>query len=160
MDQDAPRADIEPVTPSISGVLESVVGPWGSILVGVGLLISVLGAYLAWTLMGCEVVLQAARTGDMPAFLLKENSRGAQIGAITATNVLVQAFLLVVLFASDAFNFAVSIIASLILAPYALSAGFAVKTALADRRAGAIGGGDASSRWIVISFLTLTTPGS
>ena len=81
MDQDAPRADIEPVTPSISGVLESVVGPWGSILVGVGLLISVLGAYLAWTLMGCEVVLQAARTGDMPAFLLKENSRGAQIGA-------------------------------------------------------------------------------
>lgn len=73
---------------------------------------------------------------------------------------LVQAFLLVVLFASDAFNFAVSIIASLILVPYALSAGFAVKTALADRRAGAIGGGDASSRWIVISFLTLTTPGS
>ena len=145
--------------PSISGVLESVVGPWGAILVGVGLLISVLGAYLAWTLMGCEVVVQAARAGDMPAFLLKENSRGAQIGAITATNVLVQAFLLVVLVATDAFNFAVSIIASLILVPYALSAGFAVKTALADRRSGAIDGENRSSRWIVISFLTLLYAG-
>ena len=37
--------------PSVAGVLTHVVGEWGAILVAVGLLVSVLGAYLAWSLM-------------------------------------------------------------------------------------------------------------
>lgn len=136
--------------PSVSGVLEAAVGTWGAVLVGAGLLISVLGAYLAWTLMGAEVMVQAAKQGDVPAFFLKENSRGAPIGAITATNVLVQLFLLVVLFATDAFNTALSLISSLILIPYVLSAGFAVRTAWRGMRDGA-----ARPWWFVVSVLTL-----
>ena len=32
-------------------MLEAVVGPWGSIFVSFGLIVSVLGAYLAWSLI-------------------------------------------------------------------------------------------------------------
>jgi arginine:ornithine antiporter / lysine permease len=46
--------------PSMAGVLESVVGEWGKAFVSVGLIVSVLGAYLAWTLMAAEVLFVAA----------------------------------------------------------------------------------------------------
>ena len=35
--------------PSMAGVLESAVGHWGIVFISVGLIVSVLGAYLAWT---------------------------------------------------------------------------------------------------------------
>jgi arginine:ornithine antiporter/lysine permease len=34
-------------TPSMAGVLEAIVGPWGKVFISVGLLISVLGNYLS-----------------------------------------------------------------------------------------------------------------
>jgi arginine:ornithine antiporter/lysine permease len=50
------RADIAGMRqPSMAAVLESVVGPWGVVFVSVGLLLSVLGAYLAWALICAEV---------------------------------------------------------------------------------------------------------
>jgi arginine:ornithine antiporter / lysine permease len=52
--------------PSMGGVLEEAVGEWGKVFVGVGLIISVLGAYLAWTLMAAEVLYVAAQDDDMP----------------------------------------------------------------------------------------------
>ncbi|MGF6638887.1 amino acid transporter [Paraburkholderia sp. MM6662-R1] len=43
------RADIAAMRqPSMAAVLEAVVGHWGAVFVSIGLLISVLGAYLAW----------------------------------------------------------------------------------------------------------------
>lgn len=123
--------------PSIGGVLEHVLGPWGGILVGVGLLVSVLGAYLAWTLVSCEVVVQAARRSDMPAWLSREGRHGAPIAAITVTSVLVQVFLLSVLGTTDAFTLAISLCSSLVLVPYLLSAGLSLKLAWPDRRTAA-----------------------
>ena len=42
---------------------------WGKVFVSVGLIVSVLGAYLAWTLMAAEVLFVAAKDDDMPRFL-------------------------------------------------------------------------------------------
>src|SRR3954447_24408869 len=55
--------------PSMGGVLEAAYGTWGKVFVSVGLIISVLGAYLAWTLMAAEVLFVAAKDNDMPRFL-------------------------------------------------------------------------------------------
>ena len=56
------RADIAGMRqPSMAAVLESVVGPWGAIFVSVGLLVSVLGAYLAWALICAEVMFAAGK---------------------------------------------------------------------------------------------------
>ena len=35
---------------------ESAVGSWGTMFISIGLIVSVLGAYLAWTLMSAEVL--------------------------------------------------------------------------------------------------------
>ena len=53
----------------MAGVLEAAVGEWGKVFVSVGLIVSVLGAYLAWTLMAAEVLFVAAKDDDMPRFL-------------------------------------------------------------------------------------------
>ena len=47
-------------------------GSWGSIFIRVGVIVSVLGAYLAWTLMSAEVIYIPAKNDDMPRFLAAE----------------------------------------------------------------------------------------
>ncbi|WP_321572177.1 basic amino acid/polyamine antiporter [Cellulomonas gilvus] len=113
--------------PSMGGVLEALVGSWGGTLVAVGLIISVLGAYLAWTLMAAEVLLVAARDGDMPAFLGRTDARDAPVPALLLTTVLAQAVLLLTLASQDAFTFAFGLTGSLVLVPYLLAAAYAVR---------------------------------
>src|SRR5215510_7404184 len=60
--------------PSMAQVLEAVVGHWGAVFVSLGLLVSVLGAYLAWSLICAEVLFVAAKTKDMPSVFSRENA--------------------------------------------------------------------------------------
>ncbi len=73
------RADIAGMRqPSMATVLEAVVGHWGAIFISLGLLVSVLGAYLAWSLICAEVLFTAAKTKDMPrVFARGERQQGA-----------------------------------------------------------------------------------
>src|SRR6516225_4143968 len=58
-----PRAEIAGLRqPSMATVLEAVVGHWGAVFVSLGLIVSVLGAYLAWQMIAAEVLFTAART--------------------------------------------------------------------------------------------------
>ncbi|WP_327091406.1 basic amino acid/polyamine antiporter [Nonomuraea sp. NBC_01738] len=123
-----PRAELAGIRqPSMAGVLESVVGPWGAAFISIGLIISVLGAYLAWTLMAAEVLFVAAGDNDMPRFLKAENSHGAPSAALVLTSVLISAVLVVTLFSEDAFTFTLKLCSSLSLIPYLLAAGYAAK---------------------------------
>jgi arginine:ornithine antiporter/lysine permease len=118
--------------PSVGGVLAAAVGPWGAVFIGFGLIVSVLGAYLAWTLMAAEVLSIAAKKNDMPAFLARENANQVPSAALLMTSALVQLVLIATLFSDDAFTFALSLCSHLSLIPYALSAAFLLK--LAQRR--------------------------
>src|SRR4051812_24269069 len=60
--------------PSMVGVFQSVVGDWGEVFISVAVVVSVLGAYLAWTLMAAEVMYIPARQDDFPQFLGQENA--------------------------------------------------------------------------------------
>ncbi|MGR6923550.1 basic amino acid/polyamine antiporter [[Actinomadura] parvosata] len=113
--------------PSMAGVLESVVGPWGSAFIGAGLIISVLGAYLAWTLMAAEVLYVAAKDDDMPAFLKRDNGRDTPVAALLLTSGLITAVLAITLFSDDAFAFTLKLCSSLSLVPYLLAAAYALK---------------------------------
>jgi arginine:ornithine antiporter / lysine permease len=60
--------------PSMGGVLEAAVGPWGNVFVSVGLIVSILGAYLAWTLTAAEVLFVAVNDEDMPRLLRRKSA--------------------------------------------------------------------------------------
>jgi arginine:ornithine antiporter/lysine permease len=113
--------------PSVAGVFESVVGTWGLVFVSVGLIISVLGAYLAWTLMAAEVVFIAAKNDDMPRFLTGTNAKEVPAAALVMTSVLIQLVLLTTLWSDDAFTFTLKLCSSLSLIPYLLAAAYALK---------------------------------
>jgi arginine:ornithine antiporter / lysine permease len=123
-----PRAEIQQLSqPSVGGVLAAAVGAWGAVFIGVGVIVSVLGAYLAWTLMSSEVLSIAAKKGDMPAFLAKENANQVPSNALLMSTLLVQIVLAATLFSADAFTFALSLCSHLSLLPYLLSAAYLLK---------------------------------
>jgi len=123
-----PQGELAGVSqPSMAAVLESIVGPWGSIFVRVGVIVSVLGAYLAWTLMAAEVLYIPAKTDDMPRFLARTNIHGARVSALIMAAGLISLLLVALLFAADALDFMLDLTAALSLIPYLLAAAYALK---------------------------------
>lgn len=133
-----PSAEIAALRqPSMAGVLEAAVGPWGAVLVSVGLVVSVLGAYLAWSLMAAEVLYVAAQDRDMPRFLARKNARDVPATALLLSTCTVQVMLLLTKVAEDALDLALDLTAALSLLPFLLAAGYALRLATVDRGPGA-----------------------
>ena len=68
-----PRAELaELPNPSMAGVLEAVVGPWGAALVNLGVALSLLGAMLGYTIISSECPHEAAKQGVFPKVFAKK----------------------------------------------------------------------------------------
>lgn len=149
--------------PSMAYVLEEVVGPWGAAVVNLGLIISLLGAYLGWTLLAAELPYIAAKEKILPKFFAKENKNKVPVNALIVTNILVQIFLLTLLFSDKPYNFAFSLASSAILIPYLFSALYQVKYSIEHKETKQIVIGVIASIYAVwllyaagISYLLLT----
>lgn len=116
-------------SPSMAGVMEALVGPWGKIFISIGLLISILGNYLSWSLLAAEVLHSAAKHRTMPAFLARENHNKVPAAALWLTNIVIQVFVLVTWFADYAFFIALKLTSSMTLVPYLLVAAYGLKLA-------------------------------
>ncbi|MDH2413896.1 basic amino acid/polyamine antiporter [Nocardioides sp. CER19] len=116
--------------PSMIPVFQYVVGDWGKWFISAGVIISVLGAYLAWTLMAAEVMFIPARNEDFPRFLGQENDHGTPITALVVTSLAIQGLLALTLAVDDALNFMLDLSTSLALLPYLLAAAYALKLGL------------------------------
>ncbi|HEY2475931.1 MAG TPA: basic amino acid/polyamine antiporter [Candidatus Cybelea sp.] len=121
-----PRAEIAVMRqPSMAPVLEAVVGPWGAVFVSLGLIVSVLGAYLAWSLICAEVLFTAAKTKDMPTLFARENANKVPSAALWMTNIVVQLTVITTYWSRDAFSLMLNLTSSMTLIPYAFVALFA-----------------------------------
>jgi arginine:ornithine antiporter/lysine permease len=122
-----PRAEIAALRqPSLAGALEAAVGSWGTWFISVGVLISVLGAYLAWSLLVAEVPFSASRSGDMPRFLGRENANRVPANAMWVSNTIISGFVISTYWSADAFNFMLDMATVASLLPYLLVAGFGI----------------------------------
>jgi len=115
--------------PSMAAVLEAVVGPWGAIFVSVGLIVSVLGAYLAWSLICAEVLFTAAKTKDMPSVFGTENVNKTPANAMWLTSIIVQLIVITTYWSRDAFSLMLNLTSAMTLIPYFLVAAYALKIA-------------------------------
>jgi arginine:ornithine antiporter / lysine permease len=121
------RADIAGMRqPSMASVLEAVVGHWGAVFVSIGLLISVLGAYLAWSLICAEVLSAAGRTKDMPMIFGTENENKVPAAALWLTNIVVQLFVISTYWSTDAFSLMLNLTSVMALIPFFLVAAYGV----------------------------------
>jgi len=108
--------------PSMAGVLEKAVGTWGAVLIYIGLIISVGGGFLAWTLLAAESLFTPASGGVMPTWLARQNDKGVPANAMWLTNGMVQIFLIVTLFSEASYLALISLSTAMILLPYLFSA--------------------------------------
>jgi arginine:ornithine antiporter/lysine permease len=116
--------------PSMAGVFEPLVGPWGAVLINIGLMVSVGGAFLSWTLLCAEIPYTCGRDGTFPKWFAAENAKGSPANALWATNILIQLFLVLSLFSKSAYQFFYFIASVAILPPYVFSGAYALKLAL------------------------------
>ncbi len=112
--------------PSMASVLEAVVGPWGAVFISIGVLVSVLGAYLAWSLICAEVLFAAAKSDDMPRLFAAQNGNRVPANALWLTNIVVSLFIISTYWSRDAFNFMLDMTSVTALLPYLLVAGYGV----------------------------------
>jgi len=124
------RADIAGLRqPSMAGVLESVVGPWGAIFVSVGLIVSVLGAYLAWALICAEVMFAAGKSKDMPAAFARVNKNNVPVVALWVTSIIIQLIVITTYWSRDAFSLMLNLTSATTLIPYFFVAAYGLMIA-------------------------------
>ena len=124
------RADIAGMRqPSMAAVLEAVVGPWGAVFVSVGLLVSVLGAYLAWALICAEVMFAAGKSKDMPKAFAKVNENNVPVVALWVTSIIIQLIVITTYWSRDAFSLMLNLTSATTLIPYLFVAAYGLMIA-------------------------------
>jgi arginine:ornithine antiporter/lysine permease len=116
--------------PSMAGLFETIVGPWGAALINLGLIVSVGGAFLSWTMLCAEIPYRCGKDGTFPRWFAGENANGSPASSLWVTNVLVQLFLVVSYFSKHAYQFFYFIASVAILPPYVFSGAYALKLAM------------------------------
>lgn len=119
--------------PSMAPVLEKAVGHWGALVIYLGLIVSVGGGFLAWTLLAAESLFTPAQGGVMPLALTKLNSKGVPANALWLTNIMVQIFLVLTLVSKASYLALISLSTAMILIPYLFSALFGIKVAFNEQ---------------------------
>ena len=110
--------------PSTAGILEKVVGRWGAWLMNIGLLVSVLTSWLAWTMVTAQIPQAAAENGTFPKVFTKENENGSPSVSLWVTSSAMQLFILLVYFSNNAWNTMLSITGVMVLPAYFASCAY------------------------------------
>lgn len=116
--------------PSTAGVMKSMTGDWGEILVNLGVLISILSSWLAWTMICAEIPMVAANNGTFPTWFARKNKNGAASSALWISSLIMQTVMLLVYFANHAWLALLAISAITVLPAYFASSLYLVKICL------------------------------
>lgn len=113
------QAELSQVSnPSTAGVLGKVVGSWGDWIMNIGLIISVLAGWLAWTMLCAEIPMVAGQKGAFPQAFARTNKKQAATVSLWVSSAVMQAAMLLVYFSSNAWNTMYNISALMVVPAY------------------------------------------
>jgi len=130
--------------PQLAGILAAAVGPWGATLVNLGVILSLAGALLGWTIIAADCPYSAAQQGVFMKAFAKDNKHGSPAYSLFITNGIIQVFLIIVYFNASTYQLFYNLSASMIMIPYLFSALYYAKVTfkkegqLANYSAGAL----------------------
>ncbi|HHZ7389451.1 TPA: amino acid permease [Klebsiella pneumoniae] len=125
-----PRSELaEMRNPSMAGLMVRLMGSWGEIVIAAGLIVSVFGAYLSWTIMAAEVPFLAATHKAFPRLFARQNSNNAPSASLWLTNISVQVSLVLIWLTGSDYGTLLTIASEMILVPYLLVGAFLLKIA-------------------------------
>ncbi|OAE08684.1 basic amino acid/polyamine antiporter [Pantoea sp. OXWO6B1] len=141
-----PRAELaEMRNPSMAGLMTRLTGSWGNAIIVVGLIISVCGAYLSWTIMAAEVPLIAAQQGAFPRSIARQNARNAPAASLWLTNGSIQVCLILIALTGADYNTLLTIASEMILVPYLLVGLYLIKVVKGQQKPWALAVGVGAS---------------
>lgn len=114
--------------PSMPYLFERVVGPWGGAFISIGLIVSIFGASLSYTMLSSETMNEMAQMKLLPSMFSRLNTFGAPTACLFTTGAMVQALAIVMLFSQAAYQFAYSLCTASIVISWSLAAAFHVKS--------------------------------
>ncbi|MGF1704187.1 basic amino acid/polyamine antiporter [Photobacterium makurazakiensis] len=124
--------------PSMAKVLTEILGPWGKFIIGGGLLISVCGAFLSWTVLASEAPFLGAKDNMFPKSYARQNDAGSPVKALLLTNVCIQVSLIFVMYAGSTYDTLLIIASEMILVPYFLVGAYTLKLAIERKDRGSL----------------------
>lgn len=113
--------------PSIAYIMRDVCGEWAYWFVICAVIISLLGGWVAWTLVVAQVPYEAALVGILPKAFSHVNSRNMPTFGLVASSVAMELFLLMVVMADDVYLAALSITGLMIIPCYFFTGLFLLK---------------------------------
>ncbi|MDH0094136.1 MULTISPECIES: basic amino acid/polyamine antiporter [Achromobacter] len=116
--------------PSTAGVMKHLTGDWGEWLINLGVLISILTSWLAWTMICAEIPQAAGRNGTFPKVFATENNKGSASTALWVSSGIMQCVVLMVYFSHHAWLTLLGISAICVLPAYFASAAYLLKICL------------------------------
>ena len=114
-------------TPSTAGILKIIVGDWGEIMITIGVLVSVLTSWLAWTMICAEIPMVAAQNGTFPKPFARKNENGSASVSLWISSVFMQAVIFMVYFSNHAWLAMLAISALTVLPAYLMSTAYLFK---------------------------------
>jgi arginine:ornithine antiporter/lysine permease len=120
----------ELATPSTAALLSSIYGAYSGDIIRITVIISVVGALLAWTMLATNMFYVAAEDKTMPKFLLKMNKKNVPVNCVLLSSLAAQLFIILAFFTNSVYLAMIQLATSLILLPYLLATLFAMKLVL------------------------------
>ena len=125
-----PRTELAGMrNPSMASLMVEMMGPWGEVIIAAGLIVSVCGAYLSWTIMAAEVPLLAATHKAFPRIFARQNKNNAPSASLWLTNISIQLCLVLIWLTGSDYGTLLTIASEMILVPYFLVGAFLLKIA-------------------------------
>lgn len=124
------RADLaELPDPSIAYILKETCGAWAYWFVICAVVISLIGGWVAWTLVVAQVPYEAALVGILPPAFKRLNNKGMPTFGLVASSLVMELFLLLVVMADDVYLAALQITGLMIIPCYLFTGLFLMKKA-------------------------------
>ncbi len=113
--------------PPLAFIFEKAVGKWGASIINFGVILSLAGATLGYTIIASECPYIAAQNGVFSKAFAKENKNHTPINSLLLTNSIIQLFLIITFFNASTYQIFYTISAGMIIPPYLLSALYFLK---------------------------------
>lgn len=115
--------------PSIAYILREACGEWAYWFVICAVIVSLLGGWVAWTLVVAQVPYEAAVVGILPSVFKKLNGNGMPVFGLFASSVVMELFLIMVVMADNVYMAALHITGLMIIPCYLFTGLFLLKKA-------------------------------
>ena len=119
--------------PAMLYVFDKMAPGWGGTFITIAMIISVMGAWLSFTILPAETTNEMAHDKLVPASWGKLNKKNSPQYSLIIVGICTQLFIGLLLFSADAYNFAFSMCTVAIVITWTLAAAFQVKYSLAHK---------------------------